>query len=189
MEEIWKSVIWYKWRYEVSNYWNIKTLCDRYWNVRLLKPQKHWKCKRYRAVRLTDNKWIRSNTIHRLVAKAFIRNPKWKRTVNHIDWNPSNNCVTNLEWATDWENQKHAYNNWLKIVTKKNNFVSDNPNKWKFWSDNKSAKKVWQYTLDWELINVWDSVIEAKIITKVLWIQGVATGNRKTAWGFKWKYL
>ena len=46
--------------------------------------------------------------IHRLVAMQFIPNPKHKPTVNHIDGNKQNNCVTNLEWATREEQMYHA---------------------------------------------------------------------------------
>lgn len=55
--------------------------------------------------------------IHRLVAIHFIDNPDNKRYVNHKDGNKQNNHVSNLEWCTQSENQIHAYETGLQVLT------------------------------------------------------------------------
>jgi hypothetical protein len=50
-----------------------------------------------------DNKKY-NQKIHRLVAKAFIKNPKNKEQVDHINNNRTDNSVYNLRWATRQEN-------------------------------------------------------------------------------------
>ncbi|KKN40877.1 hypothetical protein LCGC14_0728990 [marine sediment metagenome] len=63
--------------------------------------------KGYRRVCLTKNGEEKTHLIHRLVAKTYISNPLNKPQVNHIDKNPLNNCIKNLEWVTDIENKQH----------------------------------------------------------------------------------
>lgn len=51
----------------------------------------------------------RSFLVHRLVALAFLPKPvSERRQVNHIDGNKRNNVMTNLEWVTPVENNRHA---------------------------------------------------------------------------------
>jgi hypothetical protein len=46
--------------------------------------------------------------IHRIVADTFIPNPEKKPCVNHKDFNIQNPSVSNLEWVTYSENNKHS---------------------------------------------------------------------------------
>lgn len=68
----------------------------------------------YSMVKLCNKGYEKNCLVHRLVAEAFIPNPDNKRTVNHIDGNKTNNDISNLEWCTHSENEKHAYANSLR---------------------------------------------------------------------------
>ena len=56
---------------------------------------------------------------HRLVAEHFLDKPEEKDFVNHIDGDKSNNSLENLEWVSQSENEKHAFENGLKQKTNK----------------------------------------------------------------------
>lgn len=108
--------------------------------------------------------------LHRLIALVFIKNSENKEQVNHIDGNKLNNCVTNLEWVTNKENQLHKFQNGL---------------------GNNQTRKIGKYNLNNEYINEYKSIaLAAKYhnISKSC-ISGVLRGKRKTAAGFIWKYL
>lgn len=78
-----------------------------------------WEAKSgYLCVDIQENGKASKHYLHRLLAQTFIPNPDNKRTVNHIDGNKLNNSLTNLEWSTDSENIKHAYNNGLNRSNK-----------------------------------------------------------------------
>ncbi len=47
--------------------------------------------------------------VHRLVALTYLENPEGKSEVNHINGVKSDNRLTNLEWNTRTENQKHSH--------------------------------------------------------------------------------
>jgi len=59
--------------------------------------------------------------VHRLVAETYLDNPNNLPQVNHIDGDPINNKVTNLEWCTASHNIKHAYRLGLMSTEKKYN--------------------------------------------------------------------
>lgn len=49
--------------------------------------------------------------IHRLVAGTYIPNPDNLSTVNHLDFDPTNNDVSNLEWCSNVDNLRHSFLN------------------------------------------------------------------------------
>ena len=62
----------------------------------------------YPSVILSKNNVKVHFYIHRLVAEAFIPNPNGYRYVNHMDENPMNPTVSNLEWCTNEYNHNYG---------------------------------------------------------------------------------
>jgi uncharacterized protein YehS (DUF1456 family) len=117
MQEIWKNVAGYEGLYQVSNLGNVKSLSYRHTN----KPKILKKIKMsigYECVFLAKDKVKKMFYIHRLVANAFIKNINNLPTINHIDGVKTNNILSNLEWMSFTDNNKHAYLNGL-IIQKK----------------------------------------------------------------------
>lgn len=113
MNEVWKPIEGWEERYEVSNLGNVRSL--NYRNTgkpRNLKPITDRKG--YLMVGLCRDGKMKWAKVHRLVAAAFIPNPENKPQVNHIHGDKADNRAVMLEWATDSENQKHAYKTGLK---------------------------------------------------------------------------
>lgn len=112
---IWKPVIGFEDRYEVSNDGRVRSL-DIYVKCRggktrlskgRIKPL-YRNNRGYVIVNLCRDNTAAYSLVHRLVAEAFIANPHNKPQVNHIDGDNTNNCADNLEWVTDNENKAHS---------------------------------------------------------------------------------
>lgn len=117
--------------------------------------------------------------VHRIVANAFIPNPQNKPYINHIDGNPHNNSVINLEWCTPIENVEHA----SKIICTMNQYLLANMKKKKAVKqiDRKSGK----------LVNVFSSIQEASRATGIPSsnIVCVLKGRQAYTKNFIWCYV
>jgi len=101
INECWRSIDGYL-NYQVSNIGRVRN-CD---TGRILRGtiDHHG----YNIVSLSKDRAKRKIPVHRLVAHEFIPNESDKPFVDHIDTNKLNNCVTNLRWATNRENQGNS---------------------------------------------------------------------------------
>ena len=167
MTEIWKDIKGYEGLYQVSNKGEIKSLNYNHTGKEKI-LSKNIVNGYYQTILF--KKCVKTLTIHRLVAEAFIENKENKPYINHIDCNKLNNCVENLEWCTPSENIQHAL---------KHNLIK--------------TKKVNQYSLDGKLIKTFKSVREAERETGILHNNISKCCNNipwyKTAGGYKWSFV
>lgn len=72
----------------------------------------------YWTVRTCHNNKAHNSFVHKMVADAWLSNddPLNKIQVNHIDGDKYNNHISNLEWVTASQNQRHAVATGLKGV-------------------------------------------------------------------------
>lgn len=148
MTEIWKDVVGYENIYEVSNFGRIRihenktTFTEkhgiRHWKQRYLKD----KTPNGRDVRVSlwkDGKQ-KDFLVHRLVAFTFIPLVEGKDCVNHIDGNPKNNCVENLEWCNHLENNRHAFETGLMNTNMEVKLINNIGIEYQFISMNRASE-------------------------------------------------
>lgn len=119
----WKNVKDYEKFYKVSNYGEVKAKRRVVYGIVDGEQQPIYVAKEkllslvnhgdgYLYVSLTDEYGQKKNHyIHRLVADAFIPNPNNLPQVNHLDYDRTNNKVTNLEWCCALDNIRFSLKN------------------------------------------------------------------------------
>lgn len=113
MTECWKDVKGYEGTYQISNTGRVKSL--KKWDVSkrkyidketILTPTDNGYG--YLVVSLRKKTKRKSHYVHRLVAEAFVSNPKGMPYVNHVDYDKRNNNHSNLEWCNQKDNVLHS---------------------------------------------------------------------------------
>lgn len=101
MKEVWKKINGYN-NYEVSNHGRIRNKKKNIMN-------QFYKDRGDATIGLSKNGKRKTHRVARIVAQTFLEEDKKRTEVNHIDGNPRNNNVSNLEWVTPSENIRHAH--------------------------------------------------------------------------------
>lgn len=181
--EQWREIKGYEGRYEVSDHGNVRSLLfystarEEYMTrkaPRLL--SQNTTHDGYKRVSLSKYREMKSITVHRLVAMAFLPNPNNYPAVNHKDEDATNNHVSNLEWCTNKYNSN--YGTLPKRISermRKNHYL---------------ARPVIQMSNDGEEIATYPSTREAarQFGIRSENISRCCYGRYKHAAGYKWKY-
>jgi len=100
MTEIWKSIEGYEGIYQVSNFGRVRAKKVGFYKQKALTNKNP-----YLIVTLYKNNIGTTLYVHRLVLAAFVgKSPSAEHECRHLDGNPHNNNVDNLEWGTPSEN-------------------------------------------------------------------------------------
>lgn len=136
MIEVWLPISGFEDRYEVSNLGRVRSV-ERIIEKRCpsgvigkfrirskILALNTWGAK-YPGItlRYADASGVRA-MVHRLVAEAFISNPHDYRVVNHLDSNPFNCRVDNLEWCDTSRNVSHSYSTGRRKIGSEHHFSS-----------------------------------------------------------------
>ena len=187
MNEIWKPVVGNETYYSISDLGNVrsngKTYVDKLNRTQNRKPKilnTHVANIGYLCVDLKFGDNWKQKHIHRLIAEAFIPNPDNKPTVNHIDGNKLNNNISNLEWNTYSENNKHAVDNGLRKSPWTNITGSKHP----------QSKPVIQMDKKDNIINTFVNARQAQEKTGISYkhISCCCLGKRMSTGGYRWKF-
>lgn len=126
MKEVWRDAVGHEGYYQVSNLGRVRSVDRR---IRSGPREHSTRIRKGRILRLTSDsggylhltlsKECRptSRTVHRLVAIAFL-GLRVGHEVNHKNGNKHDNRLSNLEWVTPAENQRHAIKIGLKTAKK-----------------------------------------------------------------------
>jgi hypothetical protein len=99
-KEIWRQVVGYEGRYEVSNLGRVRNMSGL-----ILRDRIQWTG--YNRAALCKNGARKDHPVHRLVAAAFIGPRPEGLEVNHINGVRADNRAENLEYVTRRENMAH----------------------------------------------------------------------------------
>ena len=181
--EIYKDIKGYEGLYQISNYGNVMSLPrlkkgrggSLYPIAQKIMSKNLNKCGYY-CVSLLKNHVLKTYTVHRLVAQAFIPNPETLPIVNHKNEIKTDNRVENLEWCTVKYNT-HYSRGWEKSLPKAYEVTS---------------KPVLQFTKSGQFVAEYKSTSEAGRQTGIHHnqISRCCLGRKgfKSAGNYIWKY-
>jgi hypothetical protein len=171
--ENWRNVIGYESLYQVSDKGNMRSLITSK-DLKLYKDRLG-----YIYISLSKDGKSKKYKVHRLVLSAFGRLPKEKEQCNHINGRKFDNRITNLEWLSAGDNQRHAF----AIGLKHGKSGSLNPS----W-----IARINQLDLSGKKLRTWESLREIMRETgfdkSAIHRHIKGNKNYSHAYGFRWEF-
>lgn len=115
MREEWRDIVGYEGLYQVSNLGRVKGVARKVnRNCHMVSVPERFlnqsdNTNGYLRVSLSKDNHVKQAFVHRLVAEAFVDNPKGYKYIDHLDSDRHNNKPDNLVWCTQSENIAAAY--------------------------------------------------------------------------------
>jgi hypothetical protein len=106
--EEWKPAVGFEHRYQVSSLGRVRSLFGRKFAMVPFSGSPDHRGYMFTTLIQQDGS-TKHMSIHRLVASAWVPNPKQHPQVNHKNGIKNDNRPRNLEWCTGSENVQHAY--------------------------------------------------------------------------------
>lgn len=164
--EVWKRINGLE-DYEVSNLGRVKSFKKDKINGKIMHsfPTN----KGYLRIKLGDGKISKTFSVHRLVCENFLPKDENRKIINHKNGIKDDNRLENLEWATNSENIRHAFDELGRTAT---------------WT-----KRITQYDMEGNPIKDWESLTVASNSLDISQssISQCCAGVRKSCGGFVWK--
>lgn len=133
---------------------------------RFLKPRADTNGYLQVALRINGN--TVEKLVHRLVAKSFLKRKSESMVVNHKDFDITNNHVDNLEWVSQKENIHYSFSRRRY---------------------SKRIRKVGMLDKSGKLMKEFETINQAERETGIKNISRCCRGLRKTAGGYRWRWL
>lgn len=149
--EIWKPVVGFEGKYEVSNKGRVKSLNFNKTSKKRIMKQNFTKQGGYLFVNLCKDGKHKGYLVHRLVYNAFVGIlPRFvvsqkgddRMEINHINEIKTDNRLENLELVTCRKNNNHGTHNIRSAMHRRH--------------------KVYQYTKDNSLLKIWDNIMSLR---------------------------
>ena len=166
--ERWKPIPGFESRFLVSDKGNVMSVNYRNYGRQRLLHKSFNRCG-YEVVCLYFKGKPYVKLVHRLVALAFIPNPKGLPVINHLNENKADNRVENLEWSSIRDNINYGTRNERMAAT--------------------IGIRVHQFSRKGEYIASFPSIVEAGRKTGIDYtaIGKCARGKRLSAGGYEWR--